>query len=346
MNKFFTSTIVFIAITFFSFNNVSAQKFNTPVEYMQYISNEYQIISKDTWDYIKVATRGRSARKVEGKRKELIKSVYIAKNKISRMSDYEGHSDYKDSVVAYLDMNYKVLNDDFAKIVDMEAVAEESYDAMEAYMLAKKRANKKLDKAGKMVSNQQKEFAKNYNITLLESDDKISKKLDQSSEVIDYYNVIYLIFFKNYKQEFYLIEAKRKNDVNGIEQNKEALLSTVEEAMSKLDTIKSFKSDPNLKYACQQMLRFYKDEAENKVSDYTNLLLEKEKFEKIKKSFDLIKQSKRTQEDIDQYNAAIKSYNDAVNKSNATNDYLNTNRGKKLKAYNKAVDTFFDKHMP
>jgi hypothetical protein len=39
-----------------------------------------------------------------------------------------GKTEYRDSVVAFLNLNYLVLNGDYDKIVNMEDIAEQSYD--------------------------------------------------------------------------------------------------------------------------------------------------------------------------------------------------------------------------
>ena len=51
---------------------------------------------------------------------------------------------------------------------------------------------------------------------------------------------MYLIFFKAYKQEGYLMEAVSKNNITGIEQNKSSLLRYAQDGLEKLKSYKSF----------------------------------------------------------------------------------------------------------
>src|ERR1041385_6886888 len=118
-----------------------------------------------------------------------------------------------------------------SKIVDMEDVAEQSYDLMEAYLLAKERDGDKLDEAYKKVANQQKLFAEKNNIKLIESTSKLSQKIEEAGKVSTYYNQVYLIFFKSYKDDFYLTEALNKSDVNAIEQAKNSMDKNATEGM-------------------------------------------------------------------------------------------------------------------
>ena len=61
------------------------------------------------------------------------------------MQPYKWRWCFRDSVVRYLELSYAVLNNDYAKIMDMEEISEQSYDAMEAYMLAQQIANDKME---------------------------------------------------------------------------------------------------------------------------------------------------------------------------------------------------------
>jgi len=339
-------TVVFIFFNMININTICAQKFTNPASYMEYISLEHETISRNMWDYIKTSAHSKRMSKIEKKRKELISTTAIAKRKIERMPDYEGYSDFRDSVVSYLDLSYSMLTEDYAKIVDLEEIAEQSYDLMEAYLLAKEKANEKMDKASLMVNNEQKKFAEKYDINLIESEDKISKNLKKAGEVISYYNQFYLIFFKSYKQEAYLLDALSRSDVNGIEQNRNTLLKDSDEGLKKIVELKSYVGDISLKRSCQQVLNFYKKEASEKTPILTDFYLKKEKFEKISVAFEAKKQSDRTKDEVDKYNNAISDYNNAINSYNKINDELNNMRNDLLEDWNKTVNNFMDKHVP
>ena len=50
--------------------------------------------------------------------------------------------DYKNKVLKHMRLNESLLKHDYAKIVDMKTVAEQSYDLMEAYIVAQELADK------------------------------------------------------------------------------------------------------------------------------------------------------------------------------------------------------------
>lgn len=317
------------------------------VEYMEKITAESKKIQTDMWDYTNAVSHGKSARLVEKKRSELLTTSQQALNRVKNMSAFDGSTTYRDSVVSFLTINYLVLKEDYAKIVDMEEIAEKSYDNMEAYLMAQQAANEKMHESADMVSGQQAVFAAQNNITLITNEnDELTKKMAIAGEVYKYYNEVYLIFFKSYIQETYLIAAMIGKDVSGLEQNKNALSATAAEGLKLIDAIESFKGDNSIVVACKNLLKFYEDEATNKIQVITDFYLKNENFEAVQESFAQIKEKNRTQEDVDRYNKAVNEMNEAANAYNATNEVLNKERASYLEAWNKSVAKFTDKHVP
>jgi hypothetical protein len=340
--------LTFLSLLFISLfisKNTKAQN-SAAGDYLESINKELNAIMTDTWDYTSAVAHGKTARKIDNRRKDLIKTCQMAKNKISRMSAFQGDSGLRDSVVAFLTLDYNVLTQDYEKIVNMEEIAEQSYDMMEAYLLAQEKADERLNSAGDRMQAEQKRFAANNNINLLENKDKVAKKLENAGDVIKYYNEIYLIFFKSYKQEAYMMDAQNRSDLNAMEQNKNALIATSTEGLAKLAKIQPFKGDGNLKVACKNMLDFYKDEASNKMPDVIDFYMKKEKLNKVKTAFDAKAQNKRTKEDVDQYSAAVNDMNSSLNKYNSNNDAMNKNRSSLLEKWNDGAAKFMDVHVP
>ena len=315
-------------------------------EYMDVISKEYRAIQENMWEYTNAVSHGKSAGTVEKKRSELVQSTYAAKGRVSRLKPYENNTAYRDTVVSFLNIYYLVLKEDYAKIVDMEAIKEQSYDAMETYMLAKEAANDKLSNASDLLNEEQRKFAKEFGIELFDADDDLSKKMKKADEVYTYYNVIYLIFFKSYIQDRYLNEAIAKGDISAIEQNKSALATSSKEGLGKIKEIQSFEGDNSLVASCTAILEFYEDQADNKIEAITNYFLKAENFTTIQKSFDAKKEKDRTQADVDQFNAAVNESNAAGQKYNTVIAELNDKRKSNLDNWNKSVEKFTDKHVP
>lgn len=318
----------------------------TAIEYMNSFSAEYQKLQQDMWDYTSSVSHGKSARKVEKRRFELIQTSNASLSKAKSMKAFNKSTTYRDSVVEYFKVVNLVLKEDYAKIVDMEEIAENSYDAMEAYMTARERANDKLVEVGKMVEREQKRFAEENDIKLIESKDALDKKMEIADKVYDHYNEVYLIFFKSYKQEAYLMDAIQKKDINAIEQNREALIATAKEGLDKLKNVELYNNDKSMVLATIDLLNFYISEAEKETPKISDYLLKEENFNKIKANFEKKSEKSRTKADVDAYNKGVNDMNAAVGKYNASNEILNKGRSRNIENWNKAAETFTDKHVP
>lgn len=336
-------TIFILAI----FLSVGISQAQTAGEYMDELSKDMKAISQASWEYVSATSHGNNAKKVDKKRLDLLQILSDSKDRVSKIGDFNGNTTYRDAVIKYLEMSFAIFNQDYAELVDMEEVAEQSYDYMEAYMLAKEKANEKLDAAQEEMKKAEEQFAKDNNINLLDPEvTKISENIRISNLVYDHYNEVYLVFFKSYKQEFFLLEAIKANDVNAIEQNKNALIKNADEGLEKIKKMEPYNKDATIVLACKKILEFYKSEAEKDIPVVQDFYLKEENFNKVKTAFEGKKEKDRTQADVDQYNDAVKSYNDAINALNATYDKLNTDRSKNLDSWNKSVDTFLDKQVP
>jgi hypothetical protein len=339
--------LLFIFSLSVSFSNCRAQAFTNPAEYMSYLFEDHPTYKASLWAYVKTAAHGKKAQKIEKRRNQLISTTAQIRNKVNRMVTYEGDASLRDALATYFDLNYHILKEDYGKIVDLEAIAEQSFDLMEAYLTAKEEANQRLSEAGDMLDEAQEVFAANHNINLIENEtDATSQKLEKAGEVYDYYNDLFLIFFKSNKQESYLMEAVGSGDINALLQNQNTLEKYATEGIARLDTMRALEGDRSLVAAAKKVLVFYQKEAIDDVPVFAAFFLQKENLEKVKKAFEAKKERERTQQDVDRYNQAISDFNQAVESFNQTNESLNNNRKKLIEGWNQAVEAFLDQHVP
>ena len=314
------------------------------IEYLNGIEKESGLIAKATWDYTSTASHSKNVRLIDSKRNQLIKTIDKARTNISKIGAFEGKTTYRDSVLSYLNTNYNVMNNDYAKLMDLDDVKEQSYNDMEAYLLAKKIADEKLDMAIEMVNDQQAKFCAANNINLIADNSELGKKMKVAGTVYEYYNKVYLAFCKPNFQEISLLVAINKKDIAAIEQIKNSLLEYANESNIKLNTIGAFKGDNSIILSTKKLLDFYIEEAQNDVKIYTQYYIEAEKFEKLSKAIEANK--KRSQSDVDEYNKALAAFNKLQAEFNATNDRLNNKRTQLIDQYNAKNSAFTDKHVP
>jgi hypothetical protein len=304
-------------------------------------------LQKKYLSYMSEVAHGKRARKMEKRRTELLNSINEAIQEGGKLRPYKGDATLREAFKEYWIVLLTIFKEDYHKIVDMEEVAERSYDAMEQYLLIQEKASEKLHEAHAKVSPTYEAFAARHNVRLTEGQStKLSQRLNQAGNVNSYMNKVFLIFFKSYVQEESMLEAMKNNDVNGIEQSKNSLAKFSTEGLERLDTLKTFHGDGSLIVACRKVLEFHKNEAKNKASYMSDFLLKKEEFEKIKKAFDSKSASRRTQDDIDAFNKAIAEYNNAVKDFNKTSNELNATREKVVNNWDNMRKRFMDVHVP
>jgi hypothetical protein len=341
--------IILVIIAFSS--GLQAQNVNEGVGYHDLFTKELDIIQASMWDYVKSQAHDyNDIQTAERKRKETIKQVEDSIAIVGKISPFitPDNEDkiYKSAVLKYMNMLIIILKEDYAKIVNMEEIAEQSYDNMEAYLTAKEKASQKFNSVMEELTEKEKEFAKNNNINLIYIDSDITKKLAKANVVYSYYNVIYLIFFKPYKQEMYLLEAANKSDISKIEQNRLTLIKYADEGLKKIKFADAYEKDSSIKDVCLNLMNFYKAEAAEKIIALNEYLLEKDSFEKIKTAFDLKKDTERTKADVDLFNGKVNKLNDAVKKYNKINNEMNAERAELIKTWNDTKNRFIDTHVP
>lgn len=342
----YVATTLFIGVVFLLIpaHKAKAQAFEDAGQYMGYIADANEKLSAVYLSYMS-AVAHKNARKQEKRRQDVVSAIFNTREKIMGMPPWKGDRSYKDTSVAYLKILNTVFNEDYAKIVNMEEIAEQSYDAMEAYMLAEEKAWAKLADAGERQSRVSKEFAERHNVKLINVETEVGRKSKVAGDLNKHYNEVYLIFFRPYKQEMYLLDALEKGNVIAIEQNINSLEKFAKEGLEKLKKLKGFNNDPSLIEACREAIVFYADAASQSKS-LSDFFLKKENFDKVQKKFESKRKNDRTQADIDEYNKAVNDMNAGVKDYNNVNQKLNKDRAAMLNNWNKKAARYMDDHMP
>jgi hypothetical protein len=327
--------------------SVSAQTVESPVDHMHYLSERESELQKNYLSYMSEVAHGQRARKMEKRRQELIVSIQQAIREAGKLRPYKGDASLRTAFAEYWNILLLVFKEDYHKIVDMEEVAEQSYDMMEALMLAQEKVDEKLAAAYDKIPVAYEAFATKHNVTLTDGEEtKVARKLNKVSKVNVYVNQLFLIYFKSAVQENNLASAMNAKDINAVEQSKNALTTYAQEGLTRLDTIKAFDGDASLINACRKSLQFHKAEGESRIPPMADYLIKADEFTKIKKSFDAIPASKRTQADVDKFNTAVNDVNKGAQNFNKLSEQLFKDRVKMVESWNAARKQFMDKHMP
>jgi len=328
-------------------NSAKAQDANSdPVAYMNAISTAETQMNKTYMAYISASAHSGRKRKIERLRDQAIESILTCQSNIKYLSPFKGDNSFRQNSLNYVQLCYKVFNDDYAHIVNMDDIAERSYDEMQAYLLLQQATNDTLQVAIKRMMKAQESFASKYNITLTNERTELGDKMEQSNRMDEYRNKVYLMFYKCNWEDNQLTESVNQKNVTKIEQVRSALDKYAIEGLAKLDTLKAFDNDASLTEACKQALNFYKTEAETQIPGITDFFLKEENFTKLKNAMDAKAANQRTQQDVDNYNKGVSDINAAVNTYNQTNSNLNSGRKEVNQVWEATEKQFIDTHTP
>jgi len=340
-------TIFLLLLGFFFLSMaVHAQDTDNPGSYMGAVYKARGDMDAKYMQYISAAAHGRRARKVEKLRQEVLDNITQSRYKTADLPYYKGDNSLRQASIDYIQVVYSVFSEDYKKIVNIEEIAEQSVDEMQAYLLLQDKVSEKLKEAYNKVDKASKDFAAKYNVTLTEDQSPLGAKMTTADKLSKHINTVFLSFFKCNWEDNQLVKAMNDKKVNEMEQARSALLSFAEEGLKALDTVKPFDNDASLVVACRKALQFYKQTASTDIPRLTDFYVKEEEFGKLKKSFESKGSSSRTQADVDAYNKAVKDVNASAKAFNQTNQKVNSARTQAINEWNDAEKKFADDHMP
>ncbi len=347
MRNLYTAFLLFIFMVCAIVKTAKAQDPQAdPGTYMNTINSAETEMNKTYMAYISASAHSGRKRKVEKLRDKTVESIVTCQTAITYLPPYKGDNSLRQSSLTYVALCYKIFNEDYAHIVNMDDIAERSYDEMQAYLLLEEATNDSLKVGNERMDKAVKGFAAKYNVQLTTQKTELSDKMDEAGRVAKYSDKVYLLFYKCNWEDNQLTDAVNQKNVTKIEQVKSALDKFAKEGLAVLDTLHPFESDGSIINACQQALTFYKTEAETQVKILTDYYLKEENFEKFKTAMDGKPADQRTQKDVDTYNNGVNDMNAAVNLFNQTNADLNNGRNQVNNTWQATEAQFLDVHTP
>ncbi|WP_370031080.1 hypothetical protein [Flavobacterium sp. 28YEA47A] len=339
--------IIFAIFTLFIVTIAKSQGFKTPIDYLNFIGKGSAVISRNTWNYTKAVAHSKSARKIDASRKTLLKSIQNASKKIGGLKNgYRGDTEYRDQFLSYLSISEKYINDEYEKIIDMQEVAEESYDFMEAYIMARDLVNEKINDEVEKLNTNQKLFGKKYNIQITDNNSDLSKKMRASNAVFKYHTEIFLIFFKANVTDINLMKSIEQKDLNAIQQQASSLELYANEGLEKLKTTAPFNKDASLITATKKALEFYKKEAIELTPKVISFLMLNQQLEDTKEALEKKPEKHRTKQEIDNLNNLVKSVNNEISEYNKLNSLFYQNKVAVNMEWEQTGEQFISKHVP
>ncbi|MCU0388247.1 MAG: hypothetical protein MUE71_06530 [Chitinophagaceae bacterium] len=337
---------ILLCALLFAGNLLFAQPAESAVTPLEKINEQMNLLNNKYIAYVSEMAHGKKIKKAEKKHQAYMEQITNFRYALAEIPYYKGDKSLHEGTKSYLKLVETIQKEDYGKVVNMEEIAEQSYDAMEAYILFKKKIDEKMADADKEFDKIQKDYCDRNNIQLVEGPKtEMSEKMNAIGTVSDYYDEMYLIFFKASIHDEQMVEAMEAKNLTALEQIKGSLLKYAEEGLAKLDTFRAYKNDGSLRLSCRKAMEFYKKEA-SMLETVTDYFLKVEDFETVKKNFERNPKAKSDQKEIDKYNAAVKEMNKSLEKFNQTIQSMNKGRADVINNWNETGKRFFDTHMP
>jgi hypothetical protein len=341
------SCFYLLIFTFFFSCGICAQAIENAGDYMNAMANARVEMDQKYMVYISASAHSRRAKKVEKLRGQALESIENARLKTMALPRYKDDNSLRQSSIDYIQFCYRIFNEDYSKIVDMEEIAEQSVDQMQAFLLLEEKTSEKLQEASANLGKAEKDFASKYDVNLVDSRNDLSDKMVAAGKVNKYSDDLYILFFKCNWEDGQLFNALNAHKLNDAEQARNSLIGFSQQGLDALqaDSMKTFHGNSSLASGCRDALQFYNAMAKNDIPKLTDFYLKEENFNKIKKGLDA-KGSNKTKEDVDQYNMAVKDINTSANSFNELNQTLNRRRQEVVQNWENSEKNFRDDLIP
>ncbi|ALM20406.1 hypothetical protein AAT17_03740 [Nonlabens sp. MIC269] len=340
MKKLFVTLLFLLSFAF-----AKAQQFDDMGEYLNFMNKEYRSISKRSWKLTQAVAHSKRDKTIQKRKQQLIKAINNSMNRIKK-AETVGGDEYKNETLKIMQFRIDIMNEEFEKVIDLEKIAQESYDAMEAYILAQEALDEKSAEVELQYEKAVKEFGNKNNINFTDEESELGNKMRKAGEVFDYKNDLFLIYFKVKINEIYLFQSLEKQDVNGLQQNANALKTEALAGIEKLKTYKGFNNDKSLILAINKSFKNYVKMADTYIAPITDFLIYQKDFEKLKTTLDKTSPNKRTKKMVDDFNKKVDEVNKKLKLYNKAQSGLVNNANKFNTSIANSFDNFVQKHIP
>jgi hypothetical protein len=340
MKRLLSIILIFSCLAF-----AKAQQFENMQEYLNFMDETYSDIAKRQWKLTKAVAHSKKERKIERRKSQLLKTIDKAIEDV-RGAGTVGGDEFKEETLRLLQFRKDMLNEEFAKVIDMQEIASQSYDAMEAFILAQEALDDKNREVQESYSKVVEAFAEKNNINFVENENDLGKKMRIASEVFDFKNELYLFYFKAYINEVYLFESLAKGDINGIQQNFNVLKEEAAIAINKLENHEGFNNNKALPKKIANKMETFLKVAEKRVPEITDFLVFQKDFEKLQATIEKTPERKRTKKMIKDYNKKVNEINKKAASYNKSYEALVNSSNSTSTSINEAFNSFVEKNVP
>lgn len=326
-----------ILVLLFAFPVFEGAGQDSPLDYLNEISREYEEVVRAQWRYARALIGGGD---YQPEKTKLLRAIRQAEEQIEVITPYRGESALKDSVLLFLQLNRQMVEEDYTRLADLKSLESRSFDELDAFLYDQENACRRLGKLAISLRKEEEAYARRHDIRLVSRDDRFARRLLELNDLFSYYNKLYLAFYKAYSQELIVFRHIEEKDPEQIRPALRQLAAYAEEGLRTVRKEGGYKGNKTLYEAALNCLTFYQREAEKDltiVADYYDKLDQLEKLKKDREEGKL---------NADEYNSLVREINAAGTQLNKLNEKLNQERARVLYNWNEASSGFLVIQVP
>jgi len=272
---------VFIGLSFFVLTAYAQDdEFNlkNAGDYNNFIMKEMTAAVQKNFEYLSFIVHSDAYDQMDEKRKEVVKQIAEATDKVSQMPPLEGDTRLRDESVEVLNEYKSAFELDYKQIIGLKKKSKDSFEAMKEYFRAEDDAEEKLNKATQKLRKAQRQYASKNNMTVVDgkADDELERKMGKAKATNIYWRTVFIEYFKVSAAYDIMWDALNQRKPSVINSERQKVIKVIDATLPDLRKIPAFNGDTEFLDQTIGIIEYYRQVAEVQFAKITDRLGKKE----------------------------------------------------------------------
>ena len=268
---------LFIALIFFSLGTQAQEdEFNlkNAGDYNNFIMKEMTAAVQKNFEYLSFVVHSEAYDQMDEKRKEVVKQIAEAKDKVSQMPPLDGDTRLRDESVEVLSEYKNAFELDFKQIISLKKKSRDSFEAMKEYFKAEDDAEEKLNKATQKLRKAQRQYASKNNMTVVDgkADDELERKMGKAKATNLYWRAVFIEYFKVSEVYDLMWEALNQRKASVIDNERQTVIKVINTTLPEIKAIPPFNGDTEFRDQTVAIIEYYQQVADIQFAKITERL--------------------------------------------------------------------------
>lgn len=243
-------------------------------DYNNFIMKEMTAAVQKNFEYLSFIVHSEAYDQMDEKRKEVVKQIIEAKEKVSQMPPLDGDIRLRDESVEVLNEYKNAFELDYKQIIGLKKKSRESFEAMKAYFKAEDDAEEKLNKATQKLRKAQRQYASKNNMTVVDgkADDALERKMGKAKATNIYWREVFIQYFKVSEAYDLMWEALNQRKASVIDNERQKVIKVINSTLPDIKAMPSFNGDTEFRDQTIGIIEYYHQVADVQFAKITERL--------------------------------------------------------------------------